>query len=98
MAMLRKRQRDVERAYPTRKFIEKLHRLADALAAGRAFVIQVAGERVRVPADADISVEHERASDGEELEFQLTWPSRGTARSGARRGRRSTPGRPRSRR
>jgi amphi-Trp domain-containing protein len=96
--MPRQRQRDVEKAYPTRTFIAKLHRLADALAAGEAFVIRVAGERVRVPANAVISVEHERARDGEELEFQLKWPSSGTARSRARRARGSTSGRPRSRR
>ncbi|MGZ5405490.1 MAG: hypothetical protein ACXWDL_12630 [Nocardioides sp.] len=37
------------------------------------FRIQVAGERVRVPARAAFSIEHERGEDEEEIEFQLTW-------------------------
>jgi hypothetical protein len=33
----------------------------------------VAGERIAVPPDACISVEHERGAAEEELEFQLKW-------------------------
>jgi amphi-Trp domain-containing protein len=69
----RKRERDIEKAYPTKKFIEKLRRLADALESGKSFNIQVAGERVYVPASAVINIEHERGDDGEEIEFQLKW-------------------------
>ncbi len=69
----RKRQRDIEKNYPTRKFIEKLRRLADALESGKPFRIQIAGERISIPADATISLEHERSSSGEEVEFQLKW-------------------------
>ncbi len=72
-AVKRKRQRDIEKNYPTRKFIEKLRRLADALESGKPFRIQIAGERISIPADASISLEHERSSSGEEVEFQLKW-------------------------
>lgn len=71
--MKRKTSRDIEKAYPTKKFIEKLRRLADSLEAGTRFTIQVAGERINVPADAVINIEHERTGDEEELEFQLKW-------------------------
>ena len=55
--MKRKRARDIEKEYPTKKFIEKLRRLADSLEAGERFTIQVAGERINVPADAVINIE-----------------------------------------
>ena len=71
--MKRKKNRDIEKAYPTKKFIEKLRRLADALETGKRFTIQVAGERIHVPADSIINIEHERDGDEEELEFQLKW-------------------------
>jgi amphi-Trp domain-containing protein len=69
----RKTSRDIEKAYPTKRFIEKLRRLADALETGKPFTIQVAGERIHVPADAVINIEHEREGGSEELEFQLKW-------------------------
>jgi amphi-Trp domain-containing protein len=68
-----RRQRDIEKVYSPKKFAAKLRRLADALEAGQAFTIQVAGERLRIPASAAISVEHERAEGVEVVEFQLTW-------------------------
>lgn len=40
---------------------------------GQPFRIQVAGERIRVPARAEFTIEHERSSDEEEVEFQLKW-------------------------
>ena len=66
-------ERDVDKSYTVEQFVAKLRRLADALEAGRPFRVQVAGERFTVPGHARISVEHERSSDEEELEFQLTW-------------------------
>jgi amphi-Trp domain-containing protein len=66
-------ERDVERAYSTSETVAKLRRLADALETGKPFRIQVAGERIRVPKRARFSVEHERGSDEEEIEFQLKW-------------------------
>jgi amphi-Trp domain-containing protein len=53
--------------------VAKLRRLADALETGKPFRIQVAGERIRVPARAEFSVEHERGDGEEEVEFQLKW-------------------------
>lgn len=74
-AILRRmaRKRDIEKTYPRRDFIAKLRRLADALEAGSSFTIQVAGERLRIPADATFNIEHERSGGEHELEFQLKW-------------------------
>ena len=66
-------ERDVDKDYTVAEFAAKLRRLADALESGSSFRIQVAGERFRVPKDARISVAHERGSDDEEVEFQLSW-------------------------
>ncbi|HEX6036984.1 amphi-Trp domain-containing protein [Longimicrobium sp.] len=65
--------RDVEKVYSTGQFVEKLRRLADALEARQPFTIQVANQRLKVPADAQISIEHEQSGGDHELEFQLTW-------------------------
>ncbi|MBM3833509.1 MAG: amphi-Trp domain-containing protein [Verrucomicrobia bacterium] len=72
----RKKSRDLEKVYPKKDFIAKLRRLADALEADKAFTIQVAGERLHIPADAVVNIEHEREGGSEELEFQLLWKSR----------------------
>ena len=68
-----KPERDIEKAYPKEEFIDKLRRLADCLEKGERFRIQVAGERVSVPPDAIIDIEHEREGGDEEIEFQLKW-------------------------
>jgi amphi-Trp domain-containing protein len=68
-----KRDRDIEKTYSVAEFVAKLRRLADALEAGESFEIQVAGERIYVPARAVFNVEHEREGDEEEIEFQLKW-------------------------
>jgi amphi-Trp domain-containing protein len=65
--------RDVERIYSTADVVAKLRRLADALESESSFRIQIAGERIRVPARAQFSIEHERGDGEEEIEFQLTW-------------------------
>lgn len=65
--------RDVEKDYARKDFVAKLRRLADALETGQPFEIQVAGERLYVPANAAISIEHERSGADNELEFQLRW-------------------------
>ena len=66
-------ERDVERAYSTTEVVAKLRRLADAVESGRPFRIQIAGERIHVPARARLTIEHERDDEEEEIEFQLTW-------------------------
>ncbi len=40
---------------------------------GRAFTLQVAGERLHIPADALFNIEHEREGGVDEVEFQLRW-------------------------
>ena len=68
-----KAPRDEERIYSTTEVVAKLRRLADALETEQPFRIQVAGERIRVPARGQFSIEHERGEDEEEIEFQLKW-------------------------
>jgi amphi-Trp domain-containing protein len=68
-----KRDRDIEKVYSTPEFVAKLRRLADALEADERFEIQVAGERIYVPVDAEFNIEHEREGGEEEIEFQLKW-------------------------
>ena len=68
-----KKARDVERTYTAKQFVSKLRRLADAIENDKKFRIQIAGERVYVPSDATISVEHERDGQEEEVEFQIRW-------------------------
>lgn len=65
--------RDVEQTYSTPEVVAKLRRLADALETGKPFRIQIAGERIHVPARAEFSIEHERGDGEEEIEFQLKW-------------------------
>ena len=71
--MARKSQRDVEKSYTRAQFVAKLRRFADSVESGEPFVIQIAGERIQVPARAVFNIEHERGSDGEEIEFQMKW-------------------------
>lgn len=66
-------ERDVEKNVPTSQFIETLRRLADALEAGEAFRIQVAGKRFVVPASAELVIEHEIEGGAEELSLELKW-------------------------
>lgn len=67
------KDRDVTKAYSTNQNILKLERLIGALRDGKDFEIQVDKERIRVPADAEFSIEHEREGDAHELEFQFRW-------------------------
>lgn len=68
-----KPERDIEKAYSNAEFVTKLRRLADAIESGDRFDIQIAGERIRVPADARFTIEHEREGSEEEIEFQIRW-------------------------
>lgn len=71
--MKKKPDRDLEKTYTTGQFVAKLRRLADCLEQGKRFTIQIAGERIRVPADATVNIEHEREGGSEEIEFQIKW-------------------------
>ena len=69
-------RRHLTRTYSRAQFAAKLRRLADSIEAGEPFAIQVAGERLRIPAEVNFNVEHERSASEEELEFQLVWRRR----------------------
>ena len=69
--------RDLTKAYSRTQFVAKLRRLADSIESERAFTIQVAGERLHIPANAVFNIEHERNGSQQELEFQLIWSSEG---------------------
>jgi amphi-Trp domain-containing protein len=68
-----KKDRDIEKGYSNDQIVEKLRRLADCIESGKNFEIQVAGERIYVPARAEFTIEHEREDGEEELEFQFKW-------------------------
>ena len=68
-----KQEKDLEKVYTRKDFVDKLRRLADALEQNKRFRIQIAGERISVPADAVFNIEHEREGGAEEIEFQLKW-------------------------
>ena len=55
-----KKPRDIERFPSVEHAVAKLRRLADALESDKPFRIQIAGERIRVPRQARLSIEHER--------------------------------------
>jgi len=71
--MATKRSRDIEKTYPRAEFVAKLRRLADALENDERFTIQIAGQRIHVPARATFNIEHERTREEEEIEFQVKW-------------------------
>jgi amphi-Trp domain-containing protein len=67
------KKRDLTRTYSRAQFAAKLRRLADSIEKAKPFAIQVAGERLWIPAEVTFNLEHERARGSEELEFQLLW-------------------------
>jgi amphi-Trp domain-containing protein len=71
--MIKSRKRDVEKAYAVKETVAKLRRLADCLESGKRFRIQIAGERINIPAGATLTIEHERDGNSEEVEFQFKW-------------------------
>lgn len=71
--MKKKAKRDAVREIAPAEFAAKLRRLADALEQGKRFDIRIAGERIRIPARAEFSIEHERDGSSEEVEFQARW-------------------------
>ena len=72
-----KKARDIEKIYTKADFIKKLRRFADALEIGKTFSIQIAGEKISVPENAIINIEHERDGKSEEIEFQIKWKRNG---------------------
>ncbi|MGB3469793.1 MAG: amphi-Trp domain-containing protein [Erythrobacter sp.] len=65
--------REVTKTYSTNQNIQKLERLVEALRENKAFEIQVAGERLYIPAGTEFSIEHEQEGPVHELEFQFRW-------------------------
>ena len=71
--MAKKPDRDIEKGYSTSQMVSKLRRLADCLEQNKPFKIQIAGERITIPAKAIFNIEHEREAKAEEVEFQFKW-------------------------
>ena len=69
----KKKSRDIEKDYPIKQFVAKIRRLADCIEQSKRFRIQIAGERISIPPNAIINIEHEREDNTEEIEFQLKW-------------------------
>ena len=69
----KKKERDIEKKYTIKQTILKLRRLADCLEEGKPFRIQIANERVYIPAKIAFNIEHEREGENEEVEFQFKW-------------------------
>lgn len=67
---------EVEKGYSNKATAEKLRRLAESIEQGKAFEIQVKGERIYVPADAEIDFEYERTENVHELEVEIKWKSK----------------------
>jgi amphi-Trp domain-containing protein len=70
---MKKRDRDIEKEYSVKQTVAKLRRLADCLENGKPFKIQIAGQRIYIPASATFNLEHEREGNTEEVEFQFKW-------------------------
>ena len=69
-------EKEVEKSYSNKEVAAKLRRLAGSLEEGKAFEIQIAGERVYVPAHASIEFEYAREGDEEEIEIEVKWRRR----------------------
>lgn len=61
--MIKRAERDIEKGYMVKQMVAKLRRLADCLEQGKQFQIQIAGERISIPAKAIFNIEHEREGD-----------------------------------
>ena len=70
--MAKKHGRDIEKTCSTSQLAAKLRRLADALEHSKRFRIQIAGQRVCVPA----RIEHECEGHKGQIEFQIKWTNR----------------------
>ncbi|HEX8637101.1 MAG TPA: amphi-Trp domain-containing protein [Pyrinomonadaceae bacterium] len=67
---------EVEKGYSNKQTAEKLRRLAESLEQGKAFEIQVSGQRIYIPADATIDFEYESDGESHELEVEIKWKSK----------------------
>lgn len=67
---------EVEKGYSNKQTAGKLRRLAESIEQGKAFEIQVGGQRIYVPADATIDFEYQRDDESHELEVEIKWKSK----------------------
>ena len=67
---------EVEKGYSNKQTAEKLRRLAESIEQGKAFEIQVSGQRIYIPPDAEIDFEYERTENVHELEVEIKWKSK----------------------
>ncbi len=73
MKKTKSKTRDIEKTYTKGEFVKKLRRLADSIEKGKKFSIQIAGEKINVPENALMNIEHEKNGKVEEVEFQINW-------------------------
>jgi len=66
-------KKDVEKVYSSKRFIEKIRRLADALEKNEKCTFQVAGRKVVIPKDVSVSIEYESEGSEQELDLQIKW-------------------------
>ena len=66
-------ERDLEKTYSNKDFVEKLRRLADSIEHGENFRIMIDNEAIYVPDRATFNIEHERGKGKNEIEFQIKW-------------------------
>jgi amphi-Trp domain-containing protein len=71
--MNKNQERDIEKEYSKKEFVAKLRRLADSVENNKRFVIQIAGQRIYIPANAVFTIEHEKSAEEEEIDFQIKW-------------------------
>ena len=75
-AALPKADRDVTKNKTETAMIALLRRVADSLEGGKSFQVMVKGERLNVPEDAKVSIEHEMKGQEHELELQFKWTAK----------------------
>lgn len=63
----------MEKKYSQKEYIAKIKRLVESLEKGGAFMIQIKGKKIRIPANSEISIEYEKDGREKELEFQIKW-------------------------
>ena len=63
----------MEKKYSKKMHIAKMKRFIASLERGKSFSIQVKNKKIRIPADAEISIEFEKEGKENELEFQVKW-------------------------
>ncbi len=71
--MKKKAKNEIEKTYTNSQTAAKLKRIADAIAEGKPFRIQIGGEKISVPKNAKVSIEYEREGKEEEIEIQIEW-------------------------